>query len=230
MKINKLTEKNLKTIYPNKSKVSLENMSKEELSEYLKIYNLYRKLYIEYVIEKLELRKFDKLIEKSELEFSQTIEEDMDIYQYFSSKELKYFYIRNNVYVERLNDEEIDILKEKIKNKDYELDNISRVLIENTYNKVIFEGRRNDGKKYVTTFGPNSRNFLASSHSIVIGFRYNEFDDSGLSDNDWRERHIKQLEYMSEIFKNIIENNRENSKMLMSIFKYNEFSVIKKVI
>ena len=57
-------------------------------------YLMYRKLFTQYIIEKLNLKKYDDEIAESKLNFIEVKEKQMDIYQYFSKDKLKYFYKR----------------------------------------------------------------------------------------------------------------------------------------
>lgn len=229
MRINNLSEEDLKTLYSNRSKYILKEKDSKAKKEYISLYNLYRKLFTEYIVQKLELNKYDKELEESILKFYTTPKEDMDVYQYFSSEELKYFYIRNNIYIERLTDENIKFLRDKIEKKNYDLDDETKELIENTYKKVIYEGNIEDGKKYITLYGPNNRNYLAPSDSIVIGFRYDEFFEDRLEDAIWRIRHLKQVEYLDKIFSDMNNNFGNIFEEEVKIFRYSQFSVIKRI-
>ena len=91
MIFNNFSINDLKRISPNYSAIDFEK------DDYIKLYNLYRSLLTEYIIDTLELKKYDEKILKSNLNFKQTNKEEMDSYQYFSSEELKYLYIRNNI-------------------------------------------------------------------------------------------------------------------------------------
>ena len=155
-------------------------------------------------------------------------EKDMDIYQYFTADELKYFYIRNNLYIERLEEDDKIILKEKIKNKEESLDETGKKLIEKTYRKVINESENDDGKKHITSFGPNSVNFFAQSDAIVIGFRYDEFNLNGLEDEEWKDNHLNQLENLNEVVKEMIDGCEEDIKEKIRILIYTQFSVVKR--
>lgn len=227
MQINNLNEEDLKILYHNI--YNLQERDTETRKEYINLYNLYRKLFTEYIIKKIKLDKYDNEVKESVLKFYEVPKEEMDVYQYFSSEELKYFYIRNNIYIERLTDEELKFLKNKIEKDNYDLDSDTRDIIENTYQKVIYEGNIEDDKKYITLYGPNNRSYLAPSDSIVIGFRYDEFFEDGLEDEIWRIRHLKQVEYLDKIFSELKEENSNFFKEDIKIFKYSQFSVKKRI-
>ena len=52
MKFNRLYEEDLKTIYPNCTNISLDNMPENQKKKYLLLYNMYRKLFTVYIRKK----------------------------------------------------------------------------------------------------------------------------------------------------------------------------------
>ena len=98
-------------------KLNKKDMAQFDFSQDInqEVYLLYRKLFTEYIIEKTELKKYDEEIKNSNLNFIPVEEEKMDIYQYFSCDILKYFYIRNNLYLEKLDKKDINFLEKKFK-------------------------------------------------------------------------------------------------------------------
>lgn len=226
MKFNRLYEEDLKTIYPNCTNISLDNMPENQKKKYLLLYNMYRKLFTVYIMQKLKLKNYDKKIEKSELGFTANKKQDMDIYQYFSSDILKYFYIRNNIYIEKLNKKEIDFLEKKIQSKNYELDDETMQIIESSYRRVIFEDVLKNGELCKTLYGPNSSNFFADNNAIIIGVRYDEFAENKLNDDEWDELHQQQVEFLESLITRMNKNLNSNSAVPIEILEYSEFSII----
>lgn len=226
MKFNRLYEEDLKTIYPNCTNISLDNMPENQKKKYLLLYNMYRKLFTVYIMQKLKLKSYDKKIEKSELGFTANKKQDMDIYQYFSSDILKYFYIRNNIYIEKLNKKEIDFLEKKIQSKNYELDDETMQMIESSYRRVIFEDVLKNGELCKTLYGPNSSNFFADNNAIIIGVRYDEFAENKLNDDEWDELHQQQVEFLESLITRMNKNLNSNSAVPIEILEYSEFSII----
>ncbi len=226
MKFNRLYEEDLKTIYPNCTNISLDNMPENQKKKYLLLYNMYRKLFTVYIMQKLKLKSYDKKIEKSELGFTANKKQDMDIYQYFSSDILKYFYIRNNIYIEKLNKKEIDFLEKKIQSKNYELDDETMQIIESSYRRVIFEDVLKNGELCKTLYGPNSSNFFADNNAIIIGVRYDEFAENKLNDDEWDELHQQQVEFLESLITRMNKNLNSNSAVPIEILEYSEFSII----
>lgn len=228
MNFKSLKKEEFETAYPNNKILSIDKMSETEISNYLSLYNVYRNLFSQYIIENMGLKEYDEKLANSGLGFLVNNQEDMDIYQYYSSDTLKYFYIRNNIYIERLTKEERDFLREKISNNNYELDDASRQMIEETYERVIFEDALKNGEKCNTLYGPNSTSFLAPNNALVIGVRYDEFAENGLDDKSWDELHDKQALYLYQLMDSMRYNLGKKVSLPVAILKYNEYSVIKK--
>ena len=226
MKFKQINENQLKSVYPNKITDKLEKMSKQEKENYLLKYFSYRKLFTEYMIKKLDLKKYDDELAESKLNFKPNSEKDMDIYQYFSSEELKYFYIRNNIYIERLNEEETKFLTNKI-DDNCELDLETEKFIEDTYEKVIFEDVLGNGELCEINYGPDGISFMAGNDAIVVGVRYEEFNTNGLNDKEWSELHYNQLLFLGKTIDKINVSVLDMFKVPVNIIKYNEFSVEK---
>lgn len=230
---------NKKDIGKEERKLDFENLKKEELKaishklnsmelkkgQYALAHDLYRELFTKYIIDKLELNKYDEELANSNLNFKPVDEEKMDIYQYFSKNELKFFYIRNNIYIDKLNEKEIEFLINETNNNTIEENEKVKQFIECTYKKVIFEDVGKDGKKYITFYGPNSRNYTARNDSLVIGMRYDEFYSNELNDKDWDELHIKQMRYLPEVFNKLILEQRDKVSIPIEVLQYNDFSV-----
>ena len=228
MKINRLDEEDLKNIYPNCSTISFEELSYKKKKNYLILYNVYRKLFSKYLIRKLNLKKYDKIIEKSKFSFVANESKDMDIYQYFVSPELKFFYIRNNIYIEKLSSKEKNFFIEKIINKNYELDKATIQMIEKTYKKVIMEDKLKNGSSCITLYGPNNERFLAKNDSIILGFNYNKFNES--HKKDIYQRQANELKFQRKFFHKVVEKMNEEYKVLsdnIKVIEYDDLSINK---
>lgn len=212
-------------------KENLYNMNIDEKKLYLEQYSLYRKLFTEYIISKLNLKEYDNIIKDSEFNLKANEIKDMDFYQYFSSEELKYFFVRNNVYINRLDENEKLFLAQKIKDENYNLDDSAIEFIEKTYLKVCTETEASEKSFFEEDtyifYGPQTRRFQAPSDALVIGFNYNQFAHHSLSDDEWRVQNQNQ--------QLLIWSTRDRMEVLLaqkidmpvSIILYNEYSVNK---
>lgn len=225
MKYKKLNFADLNDLYPKSSKVSLNDFSEKDKQEYLSLYNLYRKLFTEYMMKKLNIKSYDRKIEDSEYAFSPVKKENMDAYQYVSSDELKYFYFRNNLYIEKLTKKEVDFLRKKISQGNIELDEEAEKMIEETYPKVIFEDLAQDGQKARVLFGPDSESFFADNDSVVIGVRYDEFEDENENDEEWFNRYMNQRRFLNDIINEMKEVFNKKMPQGVSIINYDATSV-----
>lgn len=218
MELNIIKEEELSIINPNRE---LSNMS---VDEYAKLYSLYRKLFVKFMIKKLNLKNYDERIKDSGLNFCVTKKETMDVYQSYSSEYLDYFYLRNNIYIEKLDYNEINFLREKFNSNNFDLDEESKNMIENSYKKVIFEDALKNGKECITFWGSSSY-YMAENNSLIIGIRYNEFSKNGLTDYEWDELHTRQKKFLDALTKEMKENFKKIINIPLYIFKYNEFSL-----
>jgi len=221
----KIKEEELKTTFPSTRMINSEEMSEQQKNDYISMYNLYRKLFSEYIMGKLELKKYDDELTNSSLNFKCVDEEKMDVYQYCTSDELKYLYIRNNIHIERLSDQEKNFLINRLRDIKDELDEEARQLVQSTYQKLIFEDVGKDGKQHITFYGPDSMNYTARNDSLIIGMRYDEFDLNGLDDEAWDELHTKQLMDLREMFYKLVIEQKGKVNVPITILQYNDFSV-----
>ena len=193
--------------------------------KYLMLFKKYKILLDKYLVNKLELNIYDKAIDDSKLSFVPVISEKMDYYQYISSMGLKYFYLRNNIYVEKLSQENIDKI---LKLSDDELKNPSEEiikLIEDTYSDIIDVKNEKD-VTYMVCYGPDSDRFWFESDELVIGFRFDDFADNGLGEDDeWEENRDNQITYVNGIMNQITENANKVLKVKTDVVWYNDFTV-----
>ena len=186
---------------------SLTNSSKKE---YLYLYKKYSDMLYKYFIKKYNLDEIDNFFINSKHNYKETNTNDLDFYQYLSKKYLKYLYIRNNIYIERLS----DIEKEFLKNiKEFDLD-----FIKNTYLKVILED--NDlNSKTNTFYGEDNPVYLKPSNAIIIGFKYNRYDKpNNINYNEWTKLHNLRLfdfDIVKAIFKKYVEVEKNVSTYLI---------------
>ena len=78
--------------------------------------------------------------------------------------------------------------------------------------------------------GPDNSDYYVPNQSIVIGFRYDEFNLNNLSDEQWDNLHDKQLLYLSEFLLKMSKEISSKVNIPIQVIKYNEYSVKKKII
>lgn len=188
-------------------------------------YNLnlkYRKIFNNYIINQLELKKYDRSILESELRFKKISKEKMDMYQLLSENELNFLYIRNDIYIENLNPDEINTLK-KIEYGSFLSEDIMEY-VEKTFSKVIIHEKEDEEIGQIKFFGPYTSKYMAPNNSIVIGIRYNDYYTNGLDDKNWSILREKQLDFLDDLKNRIINEQKNKIKNEIFIIHYNDFS------
>jgi hypothetical protein len=108
-----LTVEEYKSRLPISNSQYFDSLSKDMQEEYLRQYCVYNELLSDYFIKNFALKEYDDALVTSPYSFCLVNENDMDIYQYLASDKLSFVYLRNNLYVERLDEEEQKYLIEK---------------------------------------------------------------------------------------------------------------------
>lgn len=197
----------------------------KEMENYLIAYNVYSNLLIQYMSKKFYLLNADKELEKHNDIFSEIKEENKDLYQHSSTGYLKYYYIRNNIHIERLSQEELKYLYDIYNSNNLHLTKEREEFIENTYLNVIVEINTKDVS---VNYGPDDKQFIKPSNAIIIGVRYNEFKNIDDSSNSIT-RFIN-AEGKIQILNNFLEYKvRKENSIPFFVIKYNDYSIKKHI-
>lgn len=217
----KINKEMFNTKVPYMNKKYFESLDNTNQENYLRLYEIYSNLLIQYFIKYYNLKEFDDVLSKDKRNFEKVSTDDMDIYQYLSSEYLNYIYLRNNIYIERLSNKELLYLS---RIKDYSLNKGNEEFIKNTYSKVIIES---NNKNAVTMFGPDNLKFIKRSNWVVFGIRYNRFN---LKDRSKEQEWLKQDEEREKFISMLISIAKMQFKKInpnTSIIRYNEFCIEK---
>ena len=183
-----LTVEMFETRIPNGNANYFDGLSNEEKDRYLRLYEIYSDLLYKYMNAKLELSKYDDMIARSENGFKPVDSRLWDMYQYLARKYLKYFYIRNNLYIERLCNEDLAYLEAMIGAEEGEHDDKKRDFIERTYPLVCVENPQSKGNVSVN-YGSTAYRFFKPDNAFILGFRFDEYYLSeGETDKEWVEK------------------------------------------
>lgn len=227
-KIKIITEKDYNSFFPQITSITLKKYPNIQQEKELICYSLYHNWLLIYISNKLQLKKYDDLICDSGLKFEVISSKDMDIYQYLASDYLKYFYLRNNLHLENLSEEEFELLVKFSTNKEYGYDEEKEKFVESTYQRVIFDDVLGNKQIVSTNYGPQSGSYFAPNNAIVIGFRYNELYNIGMTDDEWDELHDEQMDVLSDIL-NLCNIENQNALYIpYEIIIFNDFSVRKR--
>lgn len=203
----------------------IEVGERENTEQFRLEYLTYRYFLTEYLIKKLALKEFDEEISNSGLDFSTVKEASMDIYQFFSSSILQFFYIRNDLYLNRLTESEKEFLRKRVQNRKVVIDDEILSFIERTYQKVIFKDVFHNGTSCMAFYGPENLNFSAPNNAVVVGFRYDEFDMRGLRDEEWQDIYDKQTYFLYSLLKRMNEELKTKLEVPVTVIQYNDFSI-----
>lgn len=191
------------------------------------LYKNYKILLEKFLVSRLPLVEYDNKIDSSGLLFSPVKREDMDIYQLLSMMNLKYIYLRNVLNVDKLCNDDIDLIVNLSEN---ELNNISDELYElvnRTYKDVLNNNRDNNDNIHMICYGTDSDYFWHDSRDLVFGIRYDEYVDNGLGqDDDWLNNYYKQNMLIGNIISELNDKCKEILGVNVHFLKYDEVSVI----
>lgn len=226
--MKRITVEEYETRFPKSNEEYFNSLINEQKEEYLILYSLYVELLIQYLNEKLNLQQYEEFMKNYELGFPKVSEEDMDIYQYLCSNQFNYLYIRNNIYIERLNNEQKKYLRSRFQNKDYSLNEKDKEFVSNTCLMVMLE-EPTLGNTAKTNYGPLSANYLVDRNAIVIGVRYDEnYKDINETDDEWYDKYEERQEEINTMLEFMNISFNKQSKLVFSAIKYDELSVKKK--
>ena len=219
-----INENNYETRFPYLNSEYYNNLSDKE--EYFNEYVTYVKLLLEFLIKNTSIKKIDDIIKNHE-GFKYPIEsvdkEDEDLYQYLCDEYLSYFYIRNNIYIERLDKEEKKYLDSLINSND-EFNKEKESFIEKTLIKIINEDPETK-EEYYLNFGPgDTREYFALNNSLVIGARMME----GIKPEVFKEnKHafFERADYFEEKCEELKSLLKKELSINVSVIIYNDNSV-----
>lgn len=206
----------LETKIPYDNKEYFDSMSPESQESYLKLYSLYNNLLIQYLIKKYNLNLYDEMIQNSKRNFKKVDTNDMDIYQYTSSKYLNYLYIRNNIYIEKLSKEELLYLSNTKEILDYN----NEQFIEKTYKKIILENE-------YTMYGPDNPKYFKKPNTLVIGLRCKSIDLNNDSDDEL-DNFLSQQQYLKLFIPELSRQLNDRNLDSIEVIEYNNSSVEKR--
>ena len=172
--------------------------------EEIKNYVLYRLFLTEY-LNLIAIKEYDEKIKDSELNFVEVKEINITFKKMFSYEEVKYFHIKNDLYIENLKEEEISKMEDRIFNGNYNFDDDAKALIENSYKRVL----NSSGE-------PNSDNrikemdyydgLMVESGTLVIEMSFDKFSKNGLEGQEWLVNYKEKLTFLKNISKEMEES------------------------
>lgn len=217
-----IEQKNLEERWPNNRETNVFNVDSDVANYYVGQYALYEHFLYLYLLKNTSIGKFDKDILNNKLKIGEVLDSNKDLYQ--SGSPLKYLYVRNNIYVERLSEEDLGILQDKMIKGIFELDNDTEELIKRTY-KVVTAENVDKNVNNAIFYGPTTNSFLAINGDLIIGIRYDDEIKSFEDVEFIRQNEI--LEFISDLSNKI--NNTMSSELETNVktIVYDDNTIIK---
>lgn len=184
--MNAITEGDFRTIFPDDLRY-FARLTPAQAENYLALTTAYRKLLNEYA-SFLGVGKYDNALARNAPAVASVQQGDYDFYQRYSGAGLRYFYVRNNTYIERLSVGELGFLRERVREGNLALDFDSYHFVADTFARVIREQwTSTDGEGHTVwsdadaeiNFGPNEDRFFCPNGALVIGCRVAERQPHG---------------------------------------------------
>ncbi len=193
-----------------------------EMANYLIAYNTYSNLLIQFLNKKYHLIDVDRELEKKKSIFPEVPSSEKDLYQHLSEGYLKYFYLRNNIYIERLNNEQLNYLFSIYQSNNFDLNPQNEQFISDTYLKVILENPSEKGVNI--NYGPDNLKFYKPSNAIIVGVRYNQFQNSPNDENAFSA--FSSIEGQLSMLTDFLEYKiKQESNIPFNVIKYDDYSV-----
>lgn len=198
-----LSKESYKQRLTHRDEIKIDDMTEDQLKLYLAMYSVYMEWFINLLVSKTDITKFDKEIKNSNLKFTKAKDDKLDFYQKFSRDYLDYFYLRNNLYLYRLNKEEYNFIIDRIKNDKYIYDKETEKFILDTYKKIIFE-KVKDYKKAKVNHDVHDMGRYIENNAIIIGIRYDINND--LKGKEWYDNLKLQEKEIAKISTELLKN------------------------
>lgn len=221
--VKKITKDNFLTSV---STFDISKLSDEDIKEYLDLSTIYRMLLNQY-IKLIGLQSYEDLIKDSNLDFIPIDISRQDFYQYYNNSDLEYYYVRNNIYLNALNQEEKQYLESKSHQQNFTVDDQDLQFIAQTFKKVIAEHHPNMDEPFNTNYGPTSSSYFAPNNALVIGFRYDAFNMNNMEEDAFVDNLERQEKYYYELNKKISIDLENKLNIPVSVIEYDENSTKK---
>lgn len=208
------------------SEFDINKLSDTEIQNYLNLSTLYRSLLNEY-IKQLGLGNYEDAVKNSELNFIPIKSSDQDFYQYYNNSNLDYYYVRNNIYIDCLTEKEKEYLQNKLNKHDYSLSDQDIDFVSQTLSKVIKEVHDNTPEPFEVNFGPLSTSFFAPNNALVLGFRYDKFNDNGMDEDIFVDNYEKQRGFCLKLNEQLEIELQNRLPVPVKVIEYDENSIKK---
>ncbi len=198
------SRKELKEIYPesyNKELMKKKGLSEtEDFSEkYLYMQALYRANLETYLMDTLDLQELDNTLANDEIHYFPIEEAEKDVYARYSTMNLRYIYLRNNLCIERLEKEDLDTIEKALKEGNEVVTEEMKALAARTYSIVIPVVDESETEEDIRMLevsylgGCSEPNVPNKALVLVIGTSY-PYDEDG-----WEIQDFPRIDYYQTI-------------------------------
>ena len=183
----------------------------DDYSLYLKIQSLYLKVLEKYLESKIDLKKYDDIINNSELDFGEIPEKYKRPFHKISYLNLNHIYIRNFLFIEKLSNEALNIFINKISANDFSIDDNLLMIVVNTYKEIIKNNYAMDKyqEKVTTVYDSFVPENVLDSNQLVITIQTG-IPNNNLTGDEFVENRHKQSKLLEEISNSLVEDIKNN--------------------
>lgn len=166
----------------------IENFPEEE-----EIRRIYRYLFCRFLKEKTGLKKIDEKLKQQEIPFIKVPWEEMDQYQKQDFLDMDYFYLRNVIHTERLDNEDRKTLIQMGRDLTRENGEKAGEIIERTYKKVL--AFSTDERAKIELFPSTAGEGVVEGNSLVLVLAaMPQYDTHGnLTDKETERKRVRIL-------------------------------------
>ena len=194
----------------------------ELTDEYINIYKLYNNYLLHHIDSLLGLSSY---IEESMISIEPSIKpvekELQDPFQKLSY--LNYFYIRNSLKIERLPNDVIQTLKERINSGKTQFNEEANKLVMKTVLNVIRNEKVEDGV-FINYGFPYNSDVFAPNNAVVLGIRVDIISDTE-DDEHFFDNYIKKREKVNNVISFISDEMKKHYPIPFKLIEYDDSSV-----
>ena len=177
---------------------------------YQKVQALYKMAFDSYIEKIINFNsEVDQAMKRINLNYGIIGNTEKNMFHKFSYLHSDFIFVRNYFYIEKLDKKYIELLVNKINNKDYEIDDEMDAMVKNTYKNVIKEDSNEIEEPFYVFYGPATPSFQFYNNSLVFFLNYGE-NTIELSDDEFIENQIKQEEYLDKLTNTIKDKLAQN--------------------
>lgn len=213
----KISKEDYKLRLTKRDEINIDDMNDSQLALYLSIYSVYMEWFTNLLILNTNIKDFDDKLKKSDLKFTKVGKKDLDFYQNFSAQYLDYFYLRNNLYLYRLNKDEYEFIVDRIKKDNYTFDDEVENFILKTYKKVIYEKVKGVDIAKVSHDREDLGRYVINT-ALLIGLRYDISNE--LKDKEWYDNLLMQERFVNNISNLLIEDINKYFNNPVALLKF----------